>query len=72
MYCLWTYSLVTKTREDNLKITLEYDLSDIASSQGIDWDSLTLKQKNEIVSSVTFSVDAAVADYFKDIYKRVS
>jgi len=45
MYCLWAYSLVEKTKEDNLKITLQYDLSDIAEAQGIDWDLLTLTEK---------------------------
>ena len=55
-----------------MKITLEYDLSDIAESQGIDWDSLTLKQKNEIVSHVTFSTDSTVSNSFREAYKSVS
>jgi len=63
---------VGKTREDNLKIILKYDLSEIASSKGIDWDSLTLKQKNEIVSHVTFSTDSIVSNSFREAYKSVS
>jgi len=71
MYGVWAYSLVAKIKEGNLKITLKYDLSDIAESQGIDWDSLTLKQKNEIVSHVTFSTDSAVSNSFREAYKSV-
>ena len=60
-----------KQKENTMQITLQYDLSKIASSQGVDFESLTSKQKNEIVSHVTFSTDSTVSNSFREAFKSV-